>query len=262
VLDHGTRPTGLVFPIGHLARELAGRGVELLVDGAHAPGMLDLDLRALGADYYVGNCHKWLCAPKGAGFLFVRRERQAQVHPAITSHGANAPVAPGNARYRAEFDWTGTDDPTPALCVPEALRFLASLVPGGWPEIRARNRALALEARRILAEALGVALPCPDAMLGSLASLPIPDTGRFPPVVATSALASDPLHETLRRRGFQAPVVCCPAHPGRLLRVSAALYNERSDYEALAQALGEVGLARRAGATLPAAEAPADGGRS
>ena len=240
VLDHVTSPTGLVFPIGRLARELDARGVELLVDGAHAPGMLDLDLRALGAAYYAGNCHKWLCAPKGAGFLYARRELQARVRPAVTSHGANAPVAAGNARFRAEFDWTGTDDPTPALCVPEALRFLASLVPGGWPEIRTRNRALALEARRILAGALGTPLPCPDALLGSLASIPVPDTGRFPPVVATSALASDPLHEELRRRALQAPVVCCPAHPGRLLRVSAALYNERSDYERLAQALGEI----------------------
>jgi len=110
--------------------------------------------------------------------------------------------------------------------------------------VRERNRALALEARRIVATALGCALPCPDAMVGSLAALPVPETPRFPPVVATSALASDPLHEELRRRGIQAPVVCCPAHPGRLLRVSAALYNERSDYERLAQALSEIGLSR------------------
>jgi isopenicillin-N epimerase len=240
VLDHVTSPTGLVFPIERLARELDERRVELLVDGAHAPGMLDLDLRALGAAYYAGNCHKWLCAPKGAGFLFVRRDRQAGVRPAVISHGANAPVPPGNPRFRAEFDWTGTDDPTPALCVPDALRFLATLVPGGWPEIRERNRGLALEARRIVARALGTPLPCPDAMLGSLAALPVPDTTRFPPIVATSALARDPLHDELRGRGIQAPVVSCPAHPGRLLRVSAALYNEPADYERLAQALGEL----------------------
>ena len=244
VLDHVTSPTGLVFPIEHLARELRGRDIELLVDGAHAPGMLDLDLRSLSAAYYAGNCHKWICAPKGAGFLFVRRDRQAGVRPAVISHGANAPVPPGNLRFRAEFDWTGTDDPTPALCVPEALRFLATLAPGGWPEIRERNRALTLEARRILAGALGTALPCPDAMLGSLAALPVPETAAFPPALASSALARDPLHDALRRRGIQAPVVSCPAHPGRLLRVSAALYNERADYERLAGALVELGLGR------------------
>ena len=237
VLDHVTSQTGLVFPVERLVGELRARGVAVAVDGAHAPGMLQLDLRALDADYYAGNCHKWVCAPKGAGFLFVRRDRQADVHPAVTSHGANAPVAAGNPRFRAEFDWTGTDDPTPALCVPEALRFLASLVPGGWPEIRERNRRLALEARRILAEALGVPLPAPDDMLGSLASIPLPPLPGLPPVEATSALGLDPLHEELFRRGIQAPILACPAHPGRLLRVSAALYNERADYERLAEVL-------------------------
>jgi isopenicillin-N epimerase len=242
VLDHVTSQTGLVLPIEQLVRELHARGIEVLVDGAHAPGMLPLDLRALGAEYYAGNCHKWLCAPKGAGFLFVRRDRQEKVHPTVTSHGANAPVPEGNRRFRAEFDWTGTDDPTPALCVPESIRFVATLAPGGWPEIRERNRGLALEARRILAAGLGSALPCPDEMIGSLATLAVPDSAALPPVQATSALTLDPLHDALSARGIQVPVLTCPAHPGRLLRVSAALYNERADYERLAAALRELGL--------------------
>jgi isopenicillin-N epimerase len=240
VVDHVTSQTGLVLPIGRITGELQQRGDEVLVDGAHAPGMLPLDLRALGAEYYAGNCHKWLCAPKGAGFLHVRRDRQPGVHPTVTSHGANAPVSESNPRFRAEFDWTGTDDPTPALCVPEALRFVASLAPGGWPEIRERNRRLALEARRIVAQALGTTLPCPDEMIGSLATLPVPHDPSFPPVQAFSALALDPLHDALYRRGIQVPILACPAHPGRLLRLSAALYNERSDYERLAQALREI----------------------
>jgi isopenicillin-N epimerase len=241
VLDHVTSQTGLVFPIERLVRELQARGLEVLVDGAHAPGMLPLDLRSLGAEYYAGNCHKWLCAPKGAGFLCVRRDRQARVRPAVISHGANAPVPAGGRRFRLEFDWMGTDDPTPALCVPEALRFLPTLVPGGWPEIMQRNRGLALEARRIVAEALGVGLPCPDEMIGSLASLPVPEVAGLPPVDATSAFALDALHDELfRRHRIQAAVLACPAHPGRLLRISAALYNERADYQRLAQALGEL----------------------
>jgi len=160
VLDHVTSQTALVLPIGELARELEARGVDVLVDGAHAPGMVDLDIGALAPAYYAANCHKWLCAPKGVGFLWVREDRRRHVRPAVISHGANAPVPP-EQRYGVEFFWTGTDDPTPALAAPAALRFLDGLLPGGLPSLRARNRALALAGRRLVADALGVPCPAP-----------------------------------------------------------------------------------------------------
>ena len=246
LLDHVTSQTGLVFPLEALIPALHARGVEVLVDGAHAPGMLPLDLRTLGAEYYTGNCHKWLCAPKGAGFLAVRRDLQERVRPAVISHGANAPVEPG-ARFRPEFDWTGTLDPTAALSVPEALRFMSTLLPGGWPEIMRRNRALALQGRRCIAEALGVELPCPDQMVGSLAALPVPERAGLP-AAAASVLDADPLQEALfRDHRIEVPVLGCPAHPGRLLRISSQLYNRIEDYQRLAAALGELLRDRRAG---------------
>lgn len=234
LLDHVTSPTGLVLPIERLVAELAARGVDTLVDGAHAPGMLPLDVRAIGAAYYSANCHKWMCAPKGAGFLVTRRDRQQRVRPTSISHGANSPRR-DRSRYQIEFGWTGTDDPTPFLCVPEAIRCVGPLVPGGWPAVMRRNRETLLAGRRRVAEALGLEEPAPAGMIGSLASLRLPDgpaDGRRPP------LARDPLQERLYRdHRVEVPVIPWPAPPARLLRLSAQLYNGPEDYERLAAAL-------------------------
>jgi isopenicillin-N epimerase len=232
LLDHVSSPTGVVFPLVRLVAELAERGVDTLVDGAHAPGMLPLDLRAIGAAYYAGNCHKWLCAPKGAAFLHVRRDRQAWVRPLTISHGATSPRT-DRSRFHLEFDWTGSDDPTAYLCVAESIRFLGTLLPGGWPALMAQNHALALEARDVLGEALGVAAPTPDDMVGALAALPLPDG------------PSVTLQETLLARfAIEVPIIPWPLPPGRLVRVSCQLYNTRAQYERLATALVELGLAR------------------
>lgn len=233
LLDHVTSPTGLVLPIERLVAELTARGVDVLVDGAHAPGMLPLDLRALGAAYYSGNCHKWLCAPKGAAFLWVRRDRQAGVRPLTISHGATA-SQPGRSRFRLEFDWTGTGDPTAWLTVPRCIEYLGSLVEGGWPALRARNRALALEARRLLCEAVGTDPPCPDTMVGTLAAVPLPD-GQMG---GLGWRQPDPLQQRLFDGwGIEVPIVSWPAPPRRLVRVSAQLYNDRNQYVRLAEAL-------------------------
>jgi isopenicillin-N epimerase len=234
LVDHVTSPTGMIVPIERVIAELADRGVDCLVDGAHAPGMLPLALDQLGVAYYTGNCHKWLCAPKGAGFLFVRENRRPSIRPLTISHGANT-SRPGRSRFHDEFDWTGTIDPTPFLCVPHAIDFLASLLPGGWEEIRTRNRQLALEAREILVEALDIRPPCPPEMIGSLVALPLPDGSANP---AASALYTDPLQDVLLgQHRIEVPVIPWPAPPKRLLRVSAHLYNSRRQYERLAEAL-------------------------
>ena len=236
LLDHVTSPTGVVFPVERLVPLLQDRGVDVLVDGAHGPGMLSLQLDALGAAYYTGNCHKWLCAPKGAAFLHVRRDRQEGIQPLVISHGRNAPGT-DRSRFRLEFDWGGTDDPTAWLCVPAAVRALEALVPGGWPEVMARNHALAVQARRTLCTALGVSPPCPEGMLGSLAALRLPD-GVGPP---RSFLGTDPLQDALLADWrIEVPVFAWPRATARVLRVSAQLYNSEEQYAFLAEALKEV----------------------
>ncbi|HZX97738.1 MAG TPA: aminotransferase class V-fold PLP-dependent enzyme [Myxococcales bacterium] len=233
LLDHVTSPTGLVFPVREIVRGLEERGIDTLVDAAHAPGMLPLDLAALGAAYYTGNCHKWLCAPKGAAFLYVRRDRQAGIRPLTISHGANA-NRPERSRFRLEFDWCGTVDPSPFLCVPHAIRFLQSLLPGGLPELMRRNHALALRGRDLLCEALGVPPPAPEQMLGSLASVPLPDWRGAPPQGAFW----HPLQKALlEKHRIEAPLMVFPALPKQLVRISAQIYNLEAQYARLASAL-------------------------
>ncbi|MGE0710214.1 MAG: aminotransferase class V-fold PLP-dependent enzyme [Planctomycetota bacterium] len=239
LIDHVTSPTGLRFPVERLIAEMEARGIDVFVDGAHAPGMLELDLGALGATYYTGNCHKWLCAPKGAAFLWVRRDKQPGVRPLAISHGANDPRA-DRSRFRLELDWTGTADPSPYLCVPAALRFLEGLFPGGLAGLRAHNDALVRAGRRLLLEALGAPAPAPEDMLGWLAAVPL---AQLEGPVQNPVGFSDPLQARLVREArIEVPVFRFPG--GRVLRISAQAYNDITDYQALVAALVRFGAAR------------------
>ncbi|HYY52264.1 MAG TPA: aminotransferase class V-fold PLP-dependent enzyme [Myxococcales bacterium] len=235
LLDHVTSPTGIIFPVEEIVGRLQERGIDALIDGAHAPGMVPLNLRRIGAAYFTGNCHKWLCAPKGAAFLYVRRDRQQRIRPLTISHGANS-LRTDRPRFRLEFDWTGTDDPTAFLCVPHALRFLGSLFPRGWPELMERNHALAVRGRRILCEALHVEAPAPEEMLGSLASVPLPDAkGEMP--LARGVFWHPLQRALLEKHDIEVPVMPFPAPPRQLIRISAQAYNSEDQYARLAAAL-------------------------
>jgi isopenicillin-N epimerase len=216
MIDHVTSPTGLVWPVRRILAALPG--IDVLVDGAHAPGMLELNVESLGAAYYVGNFHKWAFAPKGAAFLWVRPDRQDRIHAPVVSHAANS-TRTDRSRLRLEFDWMGTRDPTAWLSLPLAIRSF------DWPQVRAHNRALALNARQILCEALSVPPLCPESMIASLAAVQLPD-GDAPA-----------LQKQLWERNIEVPIPPWPAPPRRLVRISAQLYNHEGQYRQLAAAL-------------------------
>jgi len=237
LVDHVTSQTALVLPLKQLVREAQLSGVEVLVDGAHAPGMVDLDLEELGAAYYAGNCHKWLCAPKGAGFLWVREDLRSSVRPLVISHGANA-VSSKRSRFHLEHDWTGTCDPSPWLSVPAAISALENMVEGGWLAVRRHNHDLALRARNILCGAMGVDSCCPDTMIGSMATVVLPDSVGGE---KRDAFGRDALQDELYSEwAIEVPVIPWPSPPGRLIRVSAQLYNGVAQYAYLAEALTEI----------------------
>lgn len=233
LVDHVTSNTALVFPIRQIIRELEARGVDSLVDGAHAPGMLPINLRELRPAYYTANLHKWVCAPKGAAFLWTREDRQAELQPAVISHGNNRP-RPGFTRFQDRFDWAGTFDPSAWFCVGEAIRFMGGLLPGGWRELYRRNHQLAVEARRVLCANLEVAPPCPERLLGSMATIPLPE--RFQGKRARGKIDLEQL-ELYDRFGIEVPLSRFGQPERRWLRVSAQLYNTSEDYRYLAAAL-------------------------
>ncbi len=223
IVDHVTSPTGIVLPLDRIIRACDERGVDVLVDGAHAPGMLPLDITALGPAYYTGNLHKWVCAPKGSAFLWVRPDKQTSFSPLVTSHGRNS-QREGRSLYLQELDWMGTDDPSARLSVPRALAYLETLHADGLAGVMRENRALALLAQKRLAEHLAVPVPAPPDMIGSMAALPLP--------------ASAP--RDLENRLYEHHRVRVPVFPfgeRLLVRVSAQRYNSLADYEALAAAL-------------------------
>jgi isopenicillin-N epimerase len=244
LISHVTSPSGLVFPIETLVRELDRMGVDTIVDAAHAPGMLPLDLRALNAAYWTGNGHKWLCGPKTSGVLVVREDRRDRVLPLITSHGRNDPRADRPPLWK-EFDWQGTLNLTAFLSLPEALRVIGGLRPDGWQGHTAANHALAIEARRMLHDRLGTEPIAPESMIGSMAAIALPQALDDEAARAlTASLAEEDRIEVPAvpfpvRAARPAPAAACT---NGFIRISAQRYNEPADYERLADALVRRGL--------------------
>jgi isopenicillin-N epimerase len=217
IFDHITSPTAIIFPVRELIELCRAAGVPVLVDGAHAPGMLTLDVPSLGADWYTGNCHKWLMAPKGSAFMWAAPERQADTHPLVISHGFGQ-------GFTAEFDWVGTRDPSAWLSVPTAIDFHERL---GGAQLRERNAALAREQATLLARTWRTERGAPDALTGSMAAVRLPPNG-----AATRERALE-----LRRTLFDAHRIEAPvtAFAGALwVRISAHAYDRPEDYARLA----------------------------
>ena len=235
MIDTVTSPTALRMPFERLVDEFQSRGVDVLLDAAHGPGLVSLDLSKLDAAWVTGNCHKWLCSPKGSAFLHIREDKKEVTNPLSISHGYNADL-PTEEKFRFEFDWQGTRDPSAILSIPKSIEALQSMVSGGFDEIMQRNNSLALKARDVLCETLGTEPPTPNSMVSAMATIDLLGT-----YTGTADIMGDPLHNRLLDEwGIQVPVFPWPHHQMRYFRISTYLYNTIEEYEYLANVLKEI----------------------
>jgi isopenicillin-N epimerase len=230
LLDHVTSETALVLPLAAMAEACRARGVAVLVDGAHAPGAIDVDLAALadaGVDWYVANLHKWAFAPRATGILWAAPARRRGLHPAVLSWGVT------NDDWLAEFDWTGTRDPSAWLAAPAGIDFMTDRL--GVAAMRGYNHRLAWDAAHRLADRWGTSFRVPEAMIGCMAAVALPD--RLAP--ATPVDAARIRDALLFEHRIEVPVL---ARDGALyVRVSIQVYNEAEDVERLADAIDAMG---------------------
>jgi isopenicillin-N epimerase len=224
-LSHITSPTAVTLPIEPLIARAKAAGIWTVVDGAHAPGQVPVDLHALDVDFYGGNCHKWLCSPKGVGFLYARRELQHLLEPLVISWGWEA-RDPSGSRFIDEHEFQGTRDFAACLAVPDAIAFQAQ---HAWPRVREECHALVQYARTAISELTDLPPLTPDspAWYAQMATIPLP--------------AGD--QDALKRRlydDYQIEIPIIDWQGQRFVRISVQGYNTRADVDRLVAALAEI----------------------
>lgn len=225
-----TSATGTRLPVERLLAEFRARGIDTLLDAAHGPGCVPMDLDTWNPTFATGNCHKWLCAPKGAAFLYVRPDRQAGLRPLVLSNDAErlgeAAARTRRPAWHHEFDYCGTDDVTARISIADAAAFMQSVLPGGLDAVMRANHGLCVRARDLVCTRLGVSAPVPDSMLGPMATITLPK----------AVDAVDLWKRLYERHRIQIPVWATPAG-ATSIRLSAQVYNDLGQYEYLAGAL-------------------------
>jgi isopenicillin-N epimerase len=221
-LSHITSPTALILPVQVLVHRARQAGILTVIDGAHAPGQISLDLTAIGADFYVGNLHKWVCSPPGAGFLYARPDVQPLLEPLVVSWGWQSD-SPGSSQFVDEQQWQGTRDPAAYLSVPAAIQFQAE---HDWPRVRAECHELLHQARRAIQDLTGLLPICPDSpeWYAQMAAFPLQPCD-----------AKERQRRLYEEYHIEVPIISWNA--SQFVRVSVQGYNTSKDVEALVEAL-------------------------
>lgn len=241
VVSHLTTSTSLIFPVQTLVAEFNRRGIDVIVDGAHTPGQIPVDIAGLNPTYYVGSLHKWLCSPKGTGFVYVRKDRQHGFRTVVLSSRADK-VRPERPLFLRDFDYMGTADYTSILAIPATIDAMAKLLPGGWSAIQRHNHDLVIRAREAVCRTTGLTPPAPESMIGSMATLILPEPDAH--FAGRPTIYDDPMQDALYdNHRIQVPVWPFGGTGGtpalRLMRISAQVYNSLDEYRRLGDALAK-----------------------
>jgi len=236
MIDYITSATGIVLPIKKIIDLLHNKGVKVIVDAAHAPGMVDFNLDELDADYFVANCHKWICSPKGSAFVYVNPKHQKEYKPVYYSFYNDWDTG-HSAHWSNQFIWEGTRDYSAYLCIKASLDYMPSLVEGGWKELKNHNRNLAIQGAKLIANKLGVEIPVPENMLGSIVNIPLWDDKIPIKFFNYYTEVKKLLYDNYK---IEVPCILFPQAPQQYVRVSAQLYNSFEQYEYLGGCLLEI----------------------
>ena len=220
-LDQLTSSTALILPVHELCRRARAAGIVSIVDGAHVPGHIPLDISSLDCDIFTGALHKWLCVPKGCSILYASKEAQRWLQPLVTSWGWESDH-PSASRFIDYHEWQGTRDLSPFLTAPSAIEFC---VQHDWPSVQAEGHRLAVLTRQRVNELTGIAAIAPDTSIGQMATIQLP--AHVDPVALKSRLFDE--------FRIEAPLPVWRGHP--FIRVSFAAYNTEADSDAVVAAL-------------------------
>jgi isopenicillin-N epimerase len=235
-ISHITSGSSLVFPVAPIVREFNARGIDIVVDGAHSPGQIPVDVAALKPTYFVGSGHKWMSAPKGTGFVYVRSDRQGAFRPVCLSSRANK-IRPERALFLRDFDYQGTDDYSATLTMPHSIEAVGSMLPGGWPALLRHNHDLIMAGRKRVCDIVGLSLPAPETMIGTMASLLIPEPA--PELANRPTRYDDALQDELYNNHRIVVPIWRLNDNRRVIRLSAQVYNTLEQYEKLGHALAD-----------------------
>jgi len=227
LIDHISSLPGLIFPVKQIINKLEEKDIVVMIDGAHAPGMIPLELNELNPSFYTGNCHKWMCTPKGSAFLYVRKDMQDIIKPLVTSRRYGE-IHTNLSEFQYDFSWQGTRDISSFLTISDSIEYFESVFPGGWNNIMKANHDLVFEAGKKICEEFEIEQCYPESMIGSIFGIPFFEEKESPVgrLNQRSKLQDKLFHENR----IEVMISFYPKAPNRVLRISSQIYNSLEQY--------------------------------